>query len=307
MSGRELHIQVDGIAEHNGPAGGPRIRTSSIDVNLPQAFGMPIVSGRAFAAGDTGDNRHVAIVDQTFVREVMSGRDPVGIQVRQVAEEGQPAGPWLDIIGVVRDMTRDQDKSSADAFLYRPIEAGASFPLNVAIHISGDTSTIGARLRTVAAGVDPTLRIDQVQTLAQVGAMDRAALTVFLRIGAGIAIVALILSTAGVYALLSFTVARRTPEIAIRLALGANANRVVLSTFSRALVQVGLGVLVGCIPGAAIVASLEPDMLAGSQVYTAIGTAVAVTAFMALVTIGACIVPARQAMRIQPADALKST
>jgi predicted permease len=306
-SGRELHIQVDGIAEQNGPAGGPHIRTSSIDVTLPQAFGLPIVSGRGFSAADTGDNRHVAIVDQTFVREVMNGRDPVGVQVRQVADEGKPAGPWLEIIGVVQDMTRDANKTSDDAFLYQPIEAGATFPLSMAVHIGGDATTIGARLRTIAAGVDPTLRIDQVQTLAQVASMDRIAVDFFVRIGAGIAIIALMLSTAGVYALLSFTVARRTPEIAIRLALGANARRVVLSTFSRALLQVGLGVVVGCIPGAAIVGSLEAGALSGSQLNVAIGTALGVIAFMAVVTIAACYAPARRAMRIQPADALKAT
>ena len=305
-SGRELHIQVDGITEQNGPSGGPRIRTASIDVNLPQAFGLPIVSGRAFSAGDTDENRHVAIVDQTFVRAVMNGRDPVGVQVRQVAEEGQPAGPWLEIIGVVRDMTRNANKSSEDAFLYRPIDAGAIFPLNVAVRVTGDTTTIGARLRVVAGEVDPTVRIDQVQTLAQVASMDRIAVDFFVRVGAGIAVIALMLSTAGVYALLSFTVARRTPEIAIRLALGANSTRVTLSTFSRALLQVGLGVVLGCIPGVAIVASIEPEILDGSQGGIAAGTAVAVIAFMALVTIAACYAPARRALRIQPADALKS-
>jgi hypothetical protein len=306
-SGRGLHIQVDGVAEQNGPDGGPHIRTAAIDVDLPQAFGLPIVSGRAFTAGDTGDNRHVAIVDQTFVREVMHGRDPVGVQVREVADEGKPAGPWLEIIGVVQDMTRDANKTAEGAYLYQPIDAGAVFPLSVAVHVRGDATRVGPRLRAIAAAVDPTVRIDQVQTLAQVASMDRIAIDFFVRIGAGIAIIALMLSTAGVYALLSFTVARRTPEIAIRLALGANTGRVVLSTFARALLQVGLGVVVGCMPGAAIVASLEPDLLSGSQFNTALTTAAAVTAFMVVVTIGACFGPARRALRIQPADALKST
>jgi predicted permease len=305
-AGRALHIQIDGIAEQAGPAGGPHIRTSSIDVALPQAFGVPIVSGRGFTPGDTGENRHVAIVDETFVRRVFNGRDPVGIQVRQVAEEGQPAGPWLEVVGVVRDLTRDPNKTSEDAFLYTPIEAGAAFPLSAAIHFSGDPTSIGARLRAIAADVDPTVRIDQVQTLAQIAAVDGIAINFFVRVGAGIAIIALMLSTAGVYALLSFTVARRTPEIAIRLALGANARRVVLSTFSRALLQVGLGVLAGCLPGAAIVASIEPEVLSGSQINVAVMTALAVIAFMIVVTIGACFAPARRALRIQPADALKA-
>jgi ABC-type antimicrobial peptide transport system permease subunit len=207
----------------------------------------------------------------------------------------------------MHDLAIAPSKAAEAAVLYRPLDAGDAFPLHVAVRFNGDISSGGSRVRAIAGAVDPTLRIDQVQTLAQVASMDRIAVDFFVRIGAGIAIIALMLSTAGVYALLSFTVARRTPEIAIRLALGANARRVVLSTFSRALLQVGLGVVVGCIPGAAIVGSLEAGALSGSQLNVAIGTALGVIAFMAVVTIAACYAPARRAMRIQPADALKAT
>src|SRR4029079_14893268 len=122
-------------------------------------------------------------------------RRPGGVQGRRGPEEGQPAGPWLEIIGVVGDVTRDVNKSSEDAFLYRPVEAGDIFPLSVAVHVRGDATTIGAKFRTIAADVDPTVRIDQVQTLAQVASMDRVAVDFFVRVGAGIALIALMLST----------------------------------------------------------------------------------------------------------------
>ena len=150
------------------------------------------------------------------------------------------------------------------------------------------------------------MRLDNMRTIDQLAAADRIALDFAVRVGSGIAIVALMLSISGVYALMSFTVARRTPEIAIRLALGANANRVVISTFSRALLQVGLGVLVGCIPGGAIVSVIEPEVLNAAQMPLAIGTSLSVIVFMAVVTLCACFGPARRALRIQPTDALKA-
>ena len=307
MGSRELHIEVDGMAAHTGPEGGPRIRTAGIDVNLPRTLGTPIVSGRGFTLADTGDNRHVAIVDETFVRYVLGGQEAIGRLVRQVAEDDQPAGPWLEIVGVVHDLTVEKGTSDENAFLYQPLVAGAAFPLNVAVHASGDPATVMSRLRAIAATIDPTLRLDNIQTLDQLAAADRIAMDFFVRVGAGIAVVALMLSTAGIYALMSFTVARRTPEIAIRLALGANGNRVVLATFSRALLQVLLGVLAGCIPGGALVSMIEPGMLNGTQLWVTLGTCACVIVFMSTVTVLSCLGPARRALRIQPTDALKAT
>ena len=305
MTGRMLGLEVEG-GTHTGPDGRLRAQSSAIDVDLLATFGAPLVAGRGFTLADTGEGRHVAIVDEAFVRHVLPGREPIGARVRQRAEEGSPAGPWLEIIGVVRDLTNETLKSDESSFLYRPTTAGAELPIHMAVHVKGDPTAVMSQLRKVAAAVDPTLRVDQLQTIDQIAAENRGAFDFFARIGAGIAIVALLLSTAGVYALMSFTVARRTPEIAIRLALGANANRVVWSTFSRALLQVTLGVLVGCVPGGVLVSVVQPELMDRWQLWTTVGTCGAVIAFMIAVTAAACAIPARRALRIQPTDALKA-
>jgi hypothetical protein len=277
-----------------------------VDVNLPAALGIAIVAGRSFTAGDLGEHREVAIVDETFVRTVLGGADAIGRQVRELPDDDQPPGPWMEIVGVMHDLAVAPSTSAAEAVLYRPLEAGDAFPLYVAVRFNGDISSGGSRVRAIAGAVDPTLRIDQVQTFAQLAAADRIAITFFVRVGAGIAAIALMLSIAGVYALLSFTVARRTPEIAIRIALGADSRRVVIATFARALLQVTLGVVLGCAPAVAIISGLEPGMIDGSQWNVAVGTCACVMMFMVAITAIACYGPARRALRIQPIDALKS-
>ncbi len=181
-------------------------------------------------------------------------------------------------------------------------------PIRVSVRVNGDPSPMLWRLRVIAADVDPSLRLDEVQTLDKLGTADLVAIAFFLRILAGIGIVALVLAAAGMYALMAFTVSRRTAEIGIRLALGANPRRIVMATFARALAQIGAGVVAGAIPAAALTASLAPEVSAGANGNTLAAVMCTVAAvFMIVVTALACAIPARRALRIQPIDTLKAS
>ena len=122
-----------------------------------------------------------------------------------------------------------------------------------------------SRIRLVAADVDPALRVTEMMTMDNVGDADRVALDFFARLMAGVSIVAMILATAGVYALMSFTVSRRTAEIGIRVALGANPRRIVTSTFARALTQVTIGLILGEHPGGPLVAGARTRSFADGE------------------------------------------
>jgi putative ABC transport system permease protein len=284
---------------------GRRVRFAQVGVNFIKTFQAPIVAGRAFTEADFAAGRNVAIVDGTFVRLVLGGRHAIGRRVRDAERNGKPAGPWIEIIGVIRDLTDETDKPAGDAVMYRPTPPEAVSALHVAVHTMSNPSAAMSRIRLIANDVEPTLRLFEMQTMDKVGESDRLALDFFARLLGGISAVALLLATAGVYALMSFTVARRTPEIGIRLALGASPGRIMLSTFSRALAQVGLGLAIGSIPALVLLRNLGPELAPVAGNHTAAVTCLAATCFVAIVTTLACITPARRALLVQPTDALK--
>jgi putative ABC transport system permease protein len=297
----------DGSVDDEAVAPGRRVRTAQVGVNFIETFQAPIVAGRVFTEADVAPGRHVAIVDGTFVRLVLGGRHAIGRRVRDAERNGKPAGPWIEIVGVIRDLTDETDKRPGDSVMYRPAPPDALQALHVAVHAKGNPSAVMSRIRIIASEVDPMLRLIELQTMDKVGESDLLALDFFARLLGGVSAVALLLATAGVYALMSFTVARRTPEIGIRLALGASQGRIMLSTFSRAAAQVGLGLVIGSIPALALLVNLGPEVAPVAGNHTAIMTCVAATCFVAAVTTLACVVPARRALLIQPTHALKSS
>ena len=305
MNGEFVRMDIDGVA----PPSGERvfdIRTVSVAPNYFDVFEAPIISGRGFTEGDTAPGRNVAIVDRTFARRRFNGQDPVGRQVRIAATDQSPAGPWIEIVGVVADLTDETNKKAGEALLYRPAAPELTRPLYVAMRARTNPAAAASRFRIITADVDPSMRLDNVVTLDKIDEIDRVALDFFARLIGGISIVAIILATAGVYALMSFTVSRRTAEIGIRVALGANPRRIVVATFGRALTQVGSGLLVGSIPAAAIVWSLGPEVASSNSGAVALWTGVLSTTIVATMAAIACIAPARRALRIQPTDALKA-
>jgi ABC-type antimicrobial peptide transport system permease subunit len=172
--------------------------------------------------------------------------------------------------------------------------------------MDGDPRALGDRVRDIAATVDPRLRLKMIMPLMNVGDADKKTLAFFYRVLAIVGSVALLLSTAGVYSLMSFSVARRRREIAIRAALGASPHRLLTAIFSRAFWQLGTGVLIGLVPGALLLTGGAPEVAEGSGFAVGVGGSMAVGVFMMTVGLLACAGPAKRALRIQPTDALRA-
>jgi ABC-type antimicrobial peptide transport system permease subunit len=181
------------------------------------------------------------------------------------------------------------------------------------VHAQGDPLSLTPRIREVAAAVDPTMRVSEVQRLDQVTNTLLWVLAMWLRITLGLTGVAILLSLAGIYAVLSFTVARRTREIGVRVALGAPRARVIAAIFRRPLTQVGAGIAVGFVLvalAALVIPGHKPDTAFELNPGALSPGQYAMIAAYALLMLGvcmlACVVPTRRALGVQPSEALRA-
>jgi ABC-type antimicrobial peptide transport system permease subunit len=173
----------------------------------------------------------------------------------------------------------------------------------VVIHARDNAAALGSPLRIAAVAIDPLVRLRDVVTLDRAADAETRTFGYVIRAIVIVSAVALLLSTAGIYALISFTLARRRREIGIRTALGASAPRVIASVLRHAVVQVGIGVAIGALPGGALLSMQAKEYASGPL--TAGAITVAIAAFIIGVAMVTCIVPVRRALRIQPTEALR--
>jgi predicted permease len=153
MKHSEFVIELQGMETPVPAGGGPLwVRSALVAPDFFATFGVPLIAGRSFTDTDIAFDRPVAIVDQAFVRHVLSDRHPVGQWVRQPAtgDKDQP-GPWYEIVGVVADLSKVDRKTSEDAVLYRPAAVGVSTPLHLGVHVRGGARPLGARVRPLGA------------------------------------------------------------------------------------------------------------------------------------------------------------
>jgi putative ABC transport system permease protein len=283
-----------------------RVTSAYVDRDYFNVLGAR-VSGREFVTGD----QQVAIVNESFVRLVLGGRNPIGRRLRYtyfenqpLPEPGAPPGPWFEIVGVVPDlgMAPVEPHDPKYAGIYHPASAGSLHPVRLAIHVKGDATPVKNRLRELAEVVDPALRVDNVQLISEIAQDDLRFYSFWLRMTGIVSAIALVLSLAGIYAVMSFTVARRTREIGVRLALGADRRRLVLSIFRRPLTQVALGVASGTVLVTLLIMSASGLRFSLLQVILLALYSV----LMLVVCLLACIVPTRRALGIDPMEALRA-
>jgi putative ABC transport system permease protein len=291
------------------------VTTASIDPSYFAVLQAPMISGRAFNSGDLAPDVHVVIVDQGFADLVMPGRNPVGHHVRFSSGQTDASTvqqPWYEIVGLVKELGMgNAAQSQRPAGVYLPAVPGSQGALNMIVQGRGDPLALAPRVRALATAVDPELRIEQLTRLDHVVTPLLWFLGLWMRIILGLTAVALLLSLAGIYAVLSYVVARRTREIGVRVALGATARRVITSIFKRPLIQVTLGVIAGSglIALAAIgiqnteqFSGTETGGLTSGDVVLLIGYAI----LMLGVCMLACVVPTLRALRVQPTQALRA-
>jgi putative ABC transport system permease protein len=273
---------------------------ATVGAGYHDAFGGKIVTGRGLQAADAGAPNGPVVVNEAFMRVL--GRNPVGLRIRMLQRRteggfGEP-GPWHEVVGVVTDLWTVPADWGVAAYIYRAGSAAELDPVVVAVRVAGDAAPLAPRVAALARQVDAGLQLRDITTLQEKVAQQQTEDIGPVAVGS-ILLAALVFSAAGLYALMAVAVARRTREIGIRIALGATPRQVLRIVFARAGRQLGGGVIAGnslILFLAWRAHSLTVDLLVSSVITSAV---------MAAVGVLACAAPARRALRIQPADALR--
>jgi predicted permease len=292
------------IEMEGGVADGPRVRryvrANQVDRAFFGVFDVSALAGRTFDGGDfaaTGP----AVVDQTFVRQVIGGGSALGRRVRPVPAPGAEAGPWYEIVGIVPD----RPANTSQGRMYVPALPGAgepARPIHLALRAGPDPAARSRRLQEIVTTLDPTLRLEDVRRLDEVLGETQMSSNLTSYALAIVTLSVLVLSAAGLYAPMSFTVTRRRREIGIRTALGAPPGRMVASIFARALWQIAAGVGVGVAIALVLHLRLNIEVEGGWHIP---GILPAAALFVMAIGLLSAAGPARRAVRVDPTEALR--
>jgi predicted permease len=279
---------------------------SAMDVAGPEYFttlGVPIVLGRDVAEGDRDSTLNPVVINEAFAKLFFSGRNPIGMRIT-VPNNDDPAS--YRVVGVARNARTQDLRGDISPRFFLPVRDSASSANSPTflIRTSGDAAALMATVRRVVQERRP-LPILHSSTIEEqmdpLVAQDRATAQLALVFGGA----ALSLAAMGLYGLLSYGVAQRTSEIAVRIALGARATGVVAMILRETMVLVGAGLIVG--GGLAAGASrLIASRLYGVQPQDPVTLAVA-TGLLLAVALSAAYLPARRAARLDPMRALRQS
>jgi predicted permease len=265
-------------------------------------MGIPLLEGRAFTERDDANAPPVAVVSEALVKAIWPGQTALGKRFRF----GGVDGPVVEIVGVVRGIQDMILGETPKPYVFLPVGQAYRSPMTIVVETAADPSFVVQSMRAVVAGLDPSLPVFDVRTMDDHLRNGQALL--FTRLGSAFATVfgllALVLATIGVYGVVSYSVAQRTREIGVRMALGARRPAILR-------LVVGQGMRLGWIGlGIGLVLSIATMGVVSSVLYgvtprdpVVLGT---VVGLLMLVVAIASLVPARRAMRIDPITSLRS-
>jgi predicted permease len=292
------NVSVEGFEAH--PETNTTANYNQISAGYFRTLGIPLMSGREFTPADTQGTAPVAIVNEAFTRKFNLGREAVGKRMAT----GNTTDLTIEIVGVVRDAAYSQVKQEIPPLFFRPYrQSERVMGMSVYVATSLAPESLLTTMQSTIARIDPHLPLEQLKTLPQQVRenvfLDRMIST----LSAAFALLATVLAAIGLYGVLAYTVAQRTREFGLRMALGADAGRV------RRLVlrQVGVMTLVGGSIGAAGAMALGHTARSLLYEMTPWDPAVfgAAAVLLGVVAIAAGYIPAYRASRVDPMSALR--
>lgn len=271
-----------------------------------ETLGVPLLLGRDFGPRDTPAAQKIALVNQSFAQRFFPGQNPIGKQFYFGDEDDPERGEDLEIVGVIGDVKYDSAREEAGPTAYRPIlqvQDSSAYSSNLQIRSTGDAASLAPEVRQAIAEVDDKLPISGVTTLREQlkDSLDQEKLLAQLVSFFGL--LALLLACIGLYGVMAHGVVRRTKEIGIRMALGAERRSIIWMVLRETLVLILIGLAIG-IPIALGAGRLIASQLFGLSAADPL-TLLGATLVLIGVAILAGLMPARKASRVDPLTALR--
>jgi putative ABC transport system permease protein len=278
------------------------VSSSHVDASFFDVMDIPLTRGRGFDATDTATAPRVAVVNQELAEQFWPDRNPIGQRFRLVGAEG----PWVEIVGVVPTQRYFTVNEPPQPFLYLPYEQDPQSGMALIVRSTGDPSALADPLRSIVRGLDPSLAVAAVRTMGSLYYdFVRYSLVGINAIGA-MGVMSLVLAFAGLYGLVSSNVNRRTREIGVRMAIGADRGKVLRMVLGQGLRMSVIGVALGLLLTIGADQALRAAFPGGnSGAGRGLFEYVAVILGVLVVTGLATYLPARRAARIEPTRALR--
>jgi putative ABC transport system permease protein len=265
-----------------------------------RTMGIPLLRGRVFADADTVENAPSnIIVNETMARRYWPNEDSIGKRLK--FDDPNFKSPWFTIVGVVGDVRQEGLEKPPGIMAYSP--SGGEWTDDLVIHCKSDPHTLVAAVREQVRAIDPNLAIDHVGVLNDLLSLHESQRKFNALLLGSLAFIALLLAVVGIYGTVSYWVKQRTPEIGIRMALGADQKNIFAHVIKSGMQFIFTGIALG-IAGALAATRLIASLLFGVTASDP-ATFAAIAILMTLVALAACWIPARRAMRVDPIVALR--
>ncbi|HEX6048925.1 MAG TPA: ABC transporter permease [Gemmatimonadaceae bacterium] len=296
--GASASLAIDG-RPHQGERL-PEVGYQPVSDDWFKAMGVPLRRGRPFAPSDHNDAPPVVILSETAARQFWPNADPVGARLRLGPN---PNTPWFTVVGIVGDVrmgVAGTPRPTAYVSARQDHWGGMAF----VVRTTGDPMALLPAVRREVRAIDPTLPVSEARSMRDVQAMQLTDRRLPMQLMAAFAMLALVLAAVGVYGVMAYSVAARTREIGVRVALGARPGNVFGMIVRYGLATAATGLVIG-LSGAAALGKLLTNLL--YEVAPTDGaTFVSVAVVLLAVVLAACLIPARRAVRVDPLEALRS-
>lgn len=264
------------------------------------AMGIRLVEGRFFDERDTFESAATCVINRTMAQAFWAGKSPIGRSVRPSSQ-----GPWMTIVGVIEDAKNTGLENPAGTELYLPLaqDPSPARSLFIVAKSRGDMSALIKTIRAQVHEVAPNIPLSRVRTMDEIVAASRSRPRFLTQLLGVFSITALILASVGIYGVISYSVAQRTREFGVRMALGAQTSDVLRLVLSRGATLTLAGLFIGLIGAVALTRFLSSLLFGVTPTDTLTFTLVPLV--LAVVALLASYFPARRATRVDPLKALR--